>query len=122
MCMCKGESDLLKIIQELEKIAYRWYHIGLTLGLLNSTLENIKSKEHEDNHDLLRGVIVEWLKMNYDTTKFGPPTWRRIVEAVRATTGGKNPALADRLASKYNCGKKLMLTVAENQAPFNLAL
>ena len=94
----------------------------MNLGLRNSILEVIRSKEQGDIYDSLRGVIVEWLKMNYNTAKFGQPTWRRIVEAVRATTGGRNPALADRLARKYNCGKKFMLIVAENQAPFILAL
>ena len=101
MMYLPGEEDCFAILQELEQVAHRWHQIGLALGLLESTLEVIKSKEQNDIYDLLRGVIVEWLKMNYNTTKFGQPTWRRIVEAVGATFGGRNLALAYNLAIKY---------------------
>ena len=82
-------------------MASRWYDIGLFLGYKNSTLDSIKSKG-QDVHELLRNMIIEWLKMSYNVERFGPPSWRRIVEAVRANSGGKNPALADILARKYN--------------------
>lgn len=41
--------------------------------------------------------------MSYNYEKFGKPTWKKIVEAVRAQYGGKNPALADKIQQKY-CG------------------
>lgn len=33
--------------------------------------------------------------------RFGKPTWRRLVEAVKDNVGGKNPALAHTIASKH---------------------
>ena len=87
-------------MQELEPVAHKWYDIGLALGLSPSTLDGI-SKGQGDIYELLRSMIVEWLKMSYNYEKFGKPTWRRIVEAVRATSGGRNPALADVLARKH---------------------
>ena len=33
--------------------------------------------------------------------KFGKPTWRRLVEAVKDDVGGKNPALAQIIARKH---------------------
>ena len=96
-----GEDDCFSILQELEAVAHRWYDIGLALGLRSSALDGIKSKG-QDVLELLRNMIIEWLKMSYNVERFGPPTWRRIVEAVRANSGGKNPALADILARKYN--------------------
>ena len=95
-----GEEDCIVILEELETVAHRWYDIGLSLGFKSSTLDSIKSKG-QDVHELLRNMIIEWLKMSYNVERFGPPTWRRIAEAVRANSGGKNPALADNLAKKY---------------------
>ena len=89
-------------------MAHRWYDIGLALGIRNSTMESIKSKGQGDVHELLRNMVIEWLKMNYNVDRFGPPTWRRIVEAVGEISGGKNPALADKLAKKYK-GKPCIL-------------
>ena len=97
-----GEGDCYDVVRELEAVAHRWYNIGLALGLTDSILERIKMKEQTDVHVLLTKTIVEWLKMNHDINRFGQPTWRRIVEAVRAKCGGGNPALADALAKKYS--------------------
>ena len=77
-----------------------WYGIGMELGLKPGTLERI-SKGQGNIKDMFRNMILDWLKMNYDTARFGPPTWRRIVEAVRASAGGDNPALANQLARNH---------------------
>ena len=98
-----GEDDCFSILQELEAVAHRWYDIGLALGLRSSALNGIKSRG-QDEHELLRNMIIEWLKMSYNVERFGPPTWRKIVEAVKANSGGRNPSLADNLEIKY-CGK-----------------
>ena len=96
------EDDHYTILQELEPVAHRWRQIGLALGLRDSTLEIIRARVQPDVYELLGSVIIEWLRANYTEAKYGPPTWRRIVEAVRATSGGRNHALADTLARKYS--------------------
>ena len=72
----------------------------MVLGLSNSTLEGI-ARGQGDEIVLLRVMVAKWLRMGFNTAMFGKPTWRRIVEAVRATSGGNNPALADKLAEKH---------------------
>ena len=95
---CVGEGDCYEIMTELDQVAHRWDKIGLALGLTPSTLERIRT----DQADPWRTTITEWLKMKYNVQRFGKPTWRRIVEAVRAKSGGGNPALANTLAAKYS--------------------
>ena len=46
-------------------------------------------------------VVEEWLKGNYDTTKFGPPTWKMLVEVVANPNGGNNNYLAKKIASQH---------------------
>ena len=63
---------------------HQWRHIGLVLGLTDSSLDRISSEGQGDMYELLRRTIREWLNMSYNYEKFGKPTWGRIVEAVRA--------------------------------------
>lgn len=81
-------------------MAHMWREIGLVLGLRDSTLERI-ARGQGDEIVLLRIMIAKWLKMKYNVAMFGAPTWRNIVKAVRASTGGDDPTLADELAEKY---------------------
>ena len=46
-------------------------------------------------------VVLEYLKRNYNVEKFGAPTWKKIVDAVRKPAGGNNNAEADKIAKKY---------------------
>ena len=109
MQYCIVEDDLTIILREMEGVASEWYGIGLELGVSNSKLECI-SKEPGNIKDMFRKMISEWLKKNYDTEKFGQPTWGRIVEAVRAGTGGRNSALANQLASNHG-GEASYMTI-----------
>ena len=58
-----------------------WRNLGLNLGLLGTKLELIEG-DHRSISERLTTVLSEWLKMNYDTTKFGLPTWGRLASAV----------------------------------------
>ena len=42
-----------------------------------------------------------WLRQSYNIEKYGPPTWRKLVEAVGSPTGGNNRALAKGIASRH---------------------
>ena len=53
-------------------------------------------------------VITDWLKRNYNVKRFGPPTWKALVEAVQATTGGYK-ALAEKIAKLHPAtGKEIL--------------
>ena len=61
------------------------------------------SKESEAEQ-ALEDVLLLWLNQKYNTQKFGQPTWRLLAEAVYKETGGNNPELAKRIASKHPAG------------------
>ena len=46
-------------------------------------------------------VLTRWLRHSYDVKKYGPPTWRRLVEAVDSPAGGNNHALAKIIAENH---------------------
>ena len=49
-------------------------------------------------------MLLVWLKHSYNVDKHGPPTWRRLVEAVDKEAGGNNHALAEKIASNHPAG------------------
>ena len=49
----------------------------------------------------LSDVLESWLKRNYDTERFGLPTWRWLVEIVADPAAGNDTALADNIATKH---------------------
>ena len=83
-------------------MAHKWRKIGLALRLDPSLLERIRQKSYVDVDDYLSDVLTEWLKKAYNTTRFGDPSWKLLVEAVAHPAGGNDRALAEKIAMKYN--------------------
>ena len=88
---------------ELLPVADTWEDVGLALRLDPSLLNRVGT-DHGNVRGCLRGMLTEWLKKAYNTSQFGDPSWRLVVEAVAHPAGGNNPALAQHIAKKYNGG------------------
>ena len=95
-----GYDDLFDVMVELTSVTARWKQIGLTLRLDPTKLDVIYT-DNKNAEDCLCEVLSLWLKGVYNTKKYGEPSWKMLVEAVRHPIGGKNPALAKEIAKKY---------------------
>ncbi len=84
----------------LTDVQFRYYEIGTQLRLKALELEAIKNKS-ATNTIAMGAVIEEWLKGNYNTDRFGPPTWKMLVEVVANPNGGNNNSLAKIIAKKH---------------------
>ena len=93
-------DDLIHVKRELLPVTERWKAIGLALGLKNTELKKIE-RENRDLEDCLTDVLDLWLKENYNTERFGEPSWELLARAVADPAGGKDSALAERIATKY---------------------
>ena len=93
-----SEKDLLNVMEELAEVKAKWYNIGLGLGLSVGTLDGIKA-DHSNISDCLREALKTWLKAH-----FPPPTWSKVVEALRTKTVDE-ASLAAQLEHKY-CSSK----------------
>ena len=78
-------DDLFEVNSELLPVASRWNNMGLALKLKPYVLNTIE-KNHTDVESRLLDVLTEWLNKAYNTTRFGDPSWKLLVEAVGATT------------------------------------
>ena len=88
-------------------ISSRYYELGIALRLPPAELDSVKVDESKSAR-ALSGVLQAWLKHNYNTKKYGPPTWRKLVEAVDSPAGGNNHALAKAIASEHPIGNPFL--------------
>ena len=82
---------------QLEPVIDRWRHIGLALRLDPDQVKRIK-KENSDLEDCLTEVLTLWLQKNYNTERFGEPSWEMLARAVSDRSGGNDPALAGEIS------------------------
>ena len=96
-----GDDDYFDILDELQDVQAQCFKIGIRLKLMPSTLDVIR-KEKLDHAESLEKIIDTWLiKKNYNTQKFGEPSWRALVKAVADPLGGDHKALAAKIATKH---------------------
>ena len=87
-------------MEDVGTMASKWRSIGTALGLRQDVLESIRNTEHSDQMQMTK-MLTEWLRRNYDTKRFDMPTWKKLMEAIKARTGGGNTALAQRITEKH---------------------
>ena len=103
------ESDLYDIQQEVVDLKASYYQLGIALCLSSRELDAIRKTFGQDVDQAFTEMLLAWLKHRYDSERFGPPTWRRLVEAVNSPAGGNNHALAKKIANNHQPGKNYML-------------
>ena len=104
-----SEKDLLNVMEELADVRAKWYNIGLGLGLSVGTLNSIET-ERNNTSDSLRATLMKWLNA-YSP----PPTWGKVVEALRTKTVDE-ARLAAHLEQKY-CTAQDTSTAAPTLSP-----
>lgn len=96
------DNDQYKVAKSVSDISVNFYSFGLALGLKPSALDKIRS-ENPDTSAALQEVIKKWLSrvsLTSDAQSI-EPSWRILVIAVDAETGGGNPALAKTIADAH---------------------
>ena len=96
------KDDLADVREEVFSIKSAYYNLGLSLRLEDSDLKRIR-ENCSSEEDALKDVLLLWLRKQYNTKRFGPPTWRMLVEAVDKESGGNDHELAKKIASKHAC-------------------
>ena len=95
-----GEDEITCILEDLHEVIADCYKIGTQLHLRQHYLDGIKRK-NIDFVEAMTEIIDNWLKLNYDFERFGKPTWKALVDAVRSPTGGNNTRLAVKIAKRH---------------------
>ena len=96
-----AEDDLFDVYQEMIPLASKWQDIALAMGIKQSDIDTIHSQYPRLPCDCLKAALGKWLKKGYNVEKRGPPTWKKVVEAVAHPAGGKDPAYAKKIAHNH---------------------
>ena len=91
---------MFDVMSELIDVIVRWKHIGQAFRLRPAQLDIIES-DHTNPEDCLREILALWLKWEYNTERFGKPSWKLLAYAVHHRAGGNNPALAQMIIKKH---------------------
>ena len=94
-----GINDIFDVIDKLGPVTHRWKQVGLALRLDPNKLYVIE-KENKQLEDCLDKALTLWLKMCYNTERFGDPSWLLLAKAVDHPAGGNNRALAEIIRGK----------------------
>lgn len=83
--------------------------LGRALRLFPEELLSIEAKylDESDTEKALNDVLLHWLyHQSYNVKRFGPPTWRMLVEAVNHPFGGRNNEVARKIALNHPASGK----------------
>ena len=117
--LCIGQDVYHEILELLQNQQAKCYEIGTWLKFTRDQLDAIKVKS-KSHVEAMESIITEWLNGNYNTEMFGPPTWKMLVEAVGAPTGGNNKALAKKIAEAHpKTGRISLLCVGSPKSGWN---
>ena len=111
--MCTGEEDASDVKKETTMLAAQFHQFGAALGLPPSELAKISKNCPHDCDQAFYQVIVMWLKQSYDTSRHGCPSWKKLAEEVASDAGGKNPALAQKIAAAHR-GKVVPMSLSQS--------
>ena len=76
----------------------RWQFIATVLGI-SSRIKDAGSENTKE--ECMDDDIHTWLRRAHNEKKHGPPTWRKLVEAIADNIGGQDPAYAEKIAKEH---------------------
>ena len=80
--MSTASDDHGEVLDSVESLSAQWRRLSSKLRLKGSSLNRIE----ENNRDCmmcLDKALVEWLNLNYNHSKYGRPSWKRLATAVK---------------------------------------
>ena len=91
---------------ETRSLAAYWNEISISLGLSRKMISN-SIKVAGDSYQCWSEALKQWIQQNYNTKKFGEPSWRRLLKAIAVV----NRAQCKELAVKHQLKGELLHTV-----------
>ena len=95
------------VIRECNSLAAKWQQLGGYLGLPIGLIDSIKGNYPNDNSACWSEALKQWIQQNYNTARFGLPSWRTLLEAIAR----ENRLLFKALADSHQAPGKLTIQV-----------
>ena len=82
-------SKLKDVLDALHRHHFKntnWFLLGLNLGLLDPTLDDIKQNNNDQAAPCLRECLSKWLRRADDVDKRGGATWDALIKALKSAS------------------------------------
>ena len=73
--------------EALQCLHSRWREVGIQLHIRSHHVDSVSYLEPAR---AMGSIVTLFLHRNYNVARFGPPTWKAIMEAVEKPCGGAN--------------------------------
>ena len=70
------------VFDECSPLASKWQQLSAFLGLKPSIIDRIKSDFPNDSLGCWSEALKEWIRRNYDTRRFGEPSWKTLLKSI----------------------------------------
>ena len=87
------EDDWNVVVMETKSLAAKWYEISVSLGIPPDVLEGVRMLAG-DCYLHWSEALKKWIRQNYNTKKFGDPSWRTLLKAIAGVDKRKFKKLA----------------------------
>ena len=74
--------SVVNVMNALKRVN-KWQYLGLQLGILDSTLEQIETENRGNIEECKRKMLRAWLKRQDNVLQVGVPTWSVLQTALR---------------------------------------
>lgn len=97
--LCSEDDDWNVVVLKCDSLTARWEKLSAFLGLPKSLIDEIRGNHPGDLSCCWREALSQWIKQNYNTEKFGEPSWRTLLGAVVRI----DRRLFEKLADEHKC-------------------
>ena len=77
-------DDVLRLLTACGFSKKRWYELGLRLGLLKGTLDEIEANHPNDVSHCLTECLSQWLRRADNVDSRGGATWNSLSDALKS--------------------------------------
>ena len=105
------EDDWNIVIDECSSVAAKWEQVSGFLGLRLSLIDTIKQNNPGDNVGCWNDALKNWIKHNYNTSKFHEPSWRSLLKAIARVDRALFKKLAAEHQSKHKLGSIFLIVI-----------
>ena len=91
------EDDWNDIILACSSLAPKWQQLSGFLGLSIKTIRTIRESYPNDIAVSWNEALMQWVLQEYNTEKYGPPSWKSLLKAVSRV----DETLFDKLAKEH---------------------
>ena len=101
-CILSDEESWNDVIIACSPLAAKWKQLSGFMGLSFKTIRTIK-ENNDDNEGSWNEALMQWILRDYNTEKYGLPSWKSLLKTVSRVDQSLFEELAREHQAKGGC-------------------